>query len=91
MQNGDAKLTGKTSMLASPAPARDTQVLRPPLEREDEAPVRVVVRSRPLNAIEKSDGCRCDYFLLHLCVFCMHFYHNSPDLASTFLEGMLYY
>ena len=45
-------------MLASPTPSRDTQMLRPPPEREDEAPVRVVVRSRPLNAIEKSDGCR---------------------------------
>ena len=61
MQNGDVKFMGKTSMLASPAPPRDTQVLRPPLEREDEAPVRVVVRSRPLNAIEKSDGCRCEF------------------------------
>ena len=43
-------------MLASPVPSRDTIAQRPP---EDEAPVRVVVRSRPLNAIEKSDGCRC--------------------------------
>jgi hypothetical protein len=58
MRGGRGAPQRKVSMLASPVPHRDTQVQRPPLEREDEAPVRVVVRSRPLNAIEKSDGCR---------------------------------
>jgi hypothetical protein len=46
------------SMLGLMGQSRDAQSQRPPPEREDEAPVRVVVRSRPLNAIEKSDGCR---------------------------------
>ena len=51
-------------MLGLMGQSRDAQSQRPPAEREDEAPVRVVVRSRPLNAIEKSDGCRCVVFFV---------------------------
>jgi hypothetical protein len=51
-------------MLGVTGQSRDVQSQRPPPEREDEAPVRVVVRSRPLNAIEKSDGCRYVFFLV---------------------------
>ena len=58
MQGDGGAPQWKVPMLASPVPHRDAQMQRPPPEREDEAPVRVVVRSRPLNAIEKSDGCR---------------------------------